>query len=61
MVTIKNPTAVAKPTNYRDAWMVGSWFITGKNASGGFTSTDLGKGSLFREPITGPLAKLYRS
>ena len=40
LVTIKSPVAVAKPNNFGDTWVVGSWPKTGSNKRGGLTMTD---------------------
>lgn len=42
LVTVKAPTALSKPNNYGDTWVVGDWRSTGKNKRGGLTSTDGG-------------------
>jgi hypothetical protein len=42
LVTVKKPTAVAKPNNFGDTWVVGDWKVTGRNSRGGLTMTDKG-------------------
>lgn len=42
LVTVKRPTALSKPNQYGDTWVLGSWFATGKNSRGGVTMTDRG-------------------
>ncbi|KAL3422876.1 endonuclease/Exonuclease/phosphatase [Phlyctema vagabunda] len=40
IVTVKRPTALSKPNQYGDTWVVGSWRSSGRNARGGLTTTD---------------------
>ncbi|KAF2732759.1 DNase I-like protein [Polyplosphaeria fusca] len=40
LVTVRKPTAVAKPNNFGDTWVIGDWKVTGKNGRGGLTMTD---------------------
>lgn len=40
LVTIRRPTAISKPNNFRDTWVVGDWRATGRNSRGGLTVTD---------------------
>ena len=42
LVTIRRPTAISKPNNFRDTWVVGDWRATGRNSRGGLTVTDRG-------------------
>jgi hypothetical protein len=42
LVTVKIPKAVAKPNNFGDTWVTGSWRVSGRNRRGGLTSTDRG-------------------
>jgi hypothetical protein len=42
IVTVKRPKAVAKPNNFGDTWVTGSWRVSGRNKRGGLTSTDRG-------------------
>jgi hypothetical protein len=44
LVTVRKPTAIAKPNNFGDTWVVGDWKVTGENQRGGLTMTDKGKG-----------------
>ncbi|KAF1996595.1 DNase I-like protein [Amniculicola lignicola CBS 123094] len=37
LVTVKKPTAVAKPNSFGDTWVIGDWKISGKNKRGGVT------------------------
>jgi predicted extracellular nuclease len=40
LVTIKSPHAVAKPNQFGDTWVVGTWPVTGENGRTGLTMTD---------------------
>ncbi|KAI9747108.1 MAG: hypothetical protein M1815_004618 [Lichina confinis] len=40
LVTVRKPTAISKPNNFRDTWVVGDWRATGRNRRGGLTVTD---------------------
>ncbi|KAF2639731.1 DNase I-like protein [Massarina eburnea CBS 473.64] len=40
LVTVRKPTAIAKPNNYGDTWVYGDWKVTGKNDRDGLTMTD---------------------
>jgi hypothetical protein len=40
LVTVKKPTAIAKPNNFGDTWVYGDWKVTGKNKRNGLTMTD---------------------
>ncbi|KAF2262122.1 DNase I-like protein [Lojkania enalia] len=40
LVTVRKPTAVAKPNNFGDTWVIGDWKVTGRNKRGGLTMTD---------------------
>lgn len=42
LVTVRKPTAIAKPNSYGDTWVVGSWRTSGRNKRGGLTLTDGG-------------------
>jgi hypothetical protein len=42
LVTVRKPTAITKPNNYRDTWVVGDWKVTGRNKRGGVTMTQGG-------------------
>ncbi|KAK0640682.1 Endonuclease/exonuclease/phosphatase-like protein [Cercophora newfieldiana] len=37
LVTVRKPTAIQRPNNYRDTWVYGDWAVTGKNKHGGLT------------------------
>jgi hypothetical protein len=43
LVTVKKPTAIAKPNRYGDTWVVGNWIASGRNQRGGLTMTDKGE------------------
>lgn len=43
LVTVRKPTAIAKPNKYGDTWVVGDWQVTGRNQRGGLTMTDKGE------------------
>lgn len=43
LVTVRKPTAIAKPNNFGDTWVYGDWKITGHNDRDGLTLTDKGK------------------
>jgi hypothetical protein len=43
LVTVRKPTAIAKPNNFGDTWVVGDWKVTGRNSRGGLTMTDRGQ------------------
>ena len=45
LVTVRKPTAISKPNNFRDTWVVGDWRATGRNRRGGLTVTDRGTSS----------------
>jgi hypothetical protein len=45
LVTVRKPTAVAKPNNFGDTWVIGDWKVTGRNSRGGVTMTEGGKSS----------------
>lgn len=45
LVTVLKPTAISKPNNFRDTWVVGDWRTTGRNSRGGLTMTDRGSSS----------------
>jgi len=49
LVTVRKPTAIAKPNSYGDTWVVGSWRASGRNKRGGLTLTDGGKVSFHVE------------
>jgi predicted extracellular nuclease len=38
LVTVRNPTALGRPNNFRETWVVGDWKVTGKNSRGGLTT-----------------------
>ncbi|KAI9884430.1 MAG: hypothetical protein M1823_003784 [Watsoniomyces obsoletus] len=40
LVTVRKPTAISKPNNFRDTFVVGDWRTTGRNSRGGLTMTD---------------------
>jgi len=40
LVTVRKPTILKTPNNYRDTWVVGDWATTGRNSHGGITMTD---------------------
>ncbi|KAF1942222.1 endonuclease/exonuclease/phosphatase family protein-like protein [Clathrospora elynae] len=40
LVTVKNPTALTKPSQYGDTWVVGNWKVSGRNDRDGLTMTD---------------------
>ncbi|KAK3350339.1 Endonuclease/exonuclease/phosphatase-like protein [Lasiosphaeria hispida] len=40
LVTVKKPTVIGRPNNYRDTWVVGDWAVTGRNAHGSLTMSD---------------------
>lgn len=40
LVTVRKPTAVNKPNNFGDTWVVGNWKVTGRNKRGGLTQVD---------------------
>ncbi len=39
LVTVRKPTVVSRPNNYRDTWVIGDWPVTGRNTHGGITMT----------------------
>ncbi|KAF1949732.1 DNase I-like protein [Byssothecium circinans] len=39
LVTVRKPTAIAKPNNFGDTWVYGDWKVTGKNGRDGLTMT----------------------
>lgn len=43
LVTVKKPTALSKPNNYGDTWVVGDWKVSGRNGRQGLTITHQGK------------------
>lgn len=43
LVTIENPRAIAKPNQYGDQWVVGSWATSGDNERDGLTLSSHGK------------------
>jgi len=43
LVTVRKPTAIAKPNNFGDTWVYGDWKVTGKNERDGLTMTDKGE------------------
>jgi predicted extracellular nuclease len=56
LVTIKAPRAVAKPNQFGDTWIAGSWPKTGENGRGGLTLTDRDanpEAILIGEPLDG--------
>jgi hypothetical protein len=40
LVTVREPTALTKPSQYGDTWVVGNWKVTGRNDRDGLTMTD---------------------
>ncbi|KAF2017960.1 DNase I-like protein [Aaosphaeria arxii CBS 175.79] len=40
LVTVKKPTAIAKPNQFGDTWVIGNWKVNGENKRGGLTMTD---------------------
>lgn len=40
LVTVKKPTAVNKPNNFGDTWVIGDWKVTGRNGRDGLTQVD---------------------
>lgn len=40
LVTVRKPTAVNKPNNFGDTWVIGDWKVTGRNGRDGLTQTD---------------------
>lgn len=42
LVTVKKPTAIGRPNQYGDTWVVGDWAVTGRNEHGGVTMSDKG-------------------
>ena len=42
LVTVKKPTAIAKPNNFGDTWVVGDWQVSGRNDRGGLTMSNKG-------------------
>lgn len=46
LVTIEKPTAISKPNNFGDTWVVGDWEATGRNKRGGLTMLDKGRSPL---------------
>lgn len=53
IVTLKGLTALAKPNQFGDTWVLGNWRSTGGNQRGGLTITDRGKKYMapFREIV----------
>lgn len=43
LVTVENPVAISKPSQYGDQWVVGTWAATGTNERGGLTITSKGE------------------
>lgn len=43
LVTVRKPTAIAKPNNFGDTWVVGDWKVTGRNDRDGLTMSDKGQ------------------
>lgn len=37
LVTVRKPTAVNKPNNFGDTWVIGDWKVTGRNGRDGLT------------------------
>ncbi|KAK0707279.1 Endonuclease/exonuclease/phosphatase-like protein [Lasiosphaeris hirsuta] len=40
LVTVRKPTVIGRPNNYRDTWVVGDWAVTGRSAHGSLTMSD---------------------
>jgi hypothetical protein len=40
LVTVRKPTALTKPSQYGDTWVVGNWKVTGRNDRDGLTMID---------------------
>lgn len=40
LVTVRKPTALTKPNQFGDTWVVGDWRVSGKNDRDGLTLTD---------------------
>lgn len=49
LVTVRKPTAIAKPNSFGDTWVLGDWKATGRNDRGGLTMTDKGRPILIHE------------
>jgi len=43
LVTVRAPTVLGRPNNFRETWVVGDWPTTGRNSHGGLTMTDKGQ------------------
>jgi hypothetical protein len=40
LVTVRKPTALTKPSQFGDTWVVGNWKVSGRNDRDGLTMTD---------------------
>jgi hypothetical protein len=48
LVTVRSPVGVARPNQFGDTWIVGTWPTTGRNEHDGLTMTDEGEFSIYR-------------